>query len=79
MVFHGYVRQITIASSGAPSCDKAVPFSCAASAGAGVHGEAVEAETTSFDVTLVDMATGQNLWCHIWVNEHPFTIYFDVH
>ena len=22
---------------------------------------------------------GQNLWCHIWVNEHPFTIYFDVH
>ena len=25
------------------------------------------------------MAIGQNLWCHIWVDEHPFTIYFDVH
>ena len=24
------------------------------------------------------MAMGQNLWCHIWVDEHPFTIYFDV-
>ena len=22
---------------------------------------------------------GQNLWGHIWVDEHPFTIYFDVH
>ena len=22
---------------------------------------------------------GQNLWYHIWVDEHPFTIYFDVH
>ena len=25
------------------------------------------------------MAMGQNLWYHIWVDEHPFTIYFDVH
>ena len=25
------------------------------------------------------MAMGQNLWCHIWVDEYPFTIYFDVH
>ena len=26
-----------------------------------------------------DMAMGQNLWYHIWVDEHPFTSYFDVH
>ena len=25
------------------------------------------------------MAMGQNLWYHIWVDEHPFTSYFDVH
>ena len=25
------------------------------------------------------MATGQNLWYHIWVDEHGFTIYFDIH
>ena len=25
------------------------------------------------------MAIGQNLWYHIWVDEHPFTSYFDVH
>ena len=25
------------------------------------------------------MAMGQNLWYHFWVDEHPFTIYFDVH
>ena len=26
-----------------------------------------------------DLAMGQNLWYHIWVDEHPFTSYFDVH
>ena len=26
-----------------------------------------------------DMAMGQSLWYHIWVDEHPFTCYFDVH
>ena len=26
-----------------------------------------------------NMAMGQNLWYHIWVDEHPFTSYFDVH
>ena len=26
-----------------------------------------------------DVAMGQDLWYHIWVDEHPFTIYFDVH
>ena len=25
------------------------------------------------------MAMGQNQWYHIWVDEHPFTSYFDVH
>ena len=25
------------------------------------------------------MAMGQNLSYHIWVDEHPFTSYFDVH
>ena len=25
------------------------------------------------------VAMGQNLWYHIWVDEHPFTSYFDVH
>ena len=28
---------------------------------------------------MTQMAMGQNLWCHFWVDEHPFTIYFDVH
>ena len=23
------------------------------------------------------LGMGQNLWCHIWVDEHPFTIYFE--
>ena len=28
---------------------------------------------------FVHMAMGQNLLYHIWVDGHPFTIYFDVH
>ena len=30
-------------------------------------------------IVQTQMAMGQNLWYHIWVDEHPFTIYFDVH
>ena len=35
----------------------------------------------SFPLTMInsDMTMGQNLWYHIWVDEHPFTSYFDVH
>ena len=30
-------------------------------------------------IILSYMGMGQNLWYHIWVDEPPFTIYFDVH
>ena len=29
-------------------------------------------------VSKNNMAMGQNLWYHLWVDEHPFTSYFDV-
>ena len=32
-----------------------------------------------YNPIYVYMAMGQNLWYHIWVDEHPFTSYLDVH
>ena len=39
-------------------------------------------QTTSSFCHLIQhtqVAMGQNQWYDIWVDEHPFTIYFDVH
>ena len=42
----------------------------------GGYGEILVIQKYSF--WIQDMTMGQNLWCHIWVDEHPFSIYFDV-